>query len=287
MGLTVNIALTGSTGFIGRHVVGSLTARGHRVVEILRPGMAEAALTPNFVEFNLDRPPRDAFKRLGSPEVLVHLAWGGLPNYGSIHHVESELPRQVKFLSALIDQGLPRLVVSGTCFEYGLKEGQLKESDPVSPVTEYARAKTLLHERLRQSHPDADIVWARLFYPYGPGQASQSLYSQFQRACEAGAESFPMSPGDQLRDYLPVEMMADHVAELSLARGVLSQVVNVGSGKPIAVRDLVAQWAAERDADIQLQTGSYPYPEHEPKNAWAKIAVLESILGHRSHDTQT
>lgn len=230
------------------------------------------------MEFDLETPPRDAFERLGSPEVLVHLAWGGLPNYGSSHHVESELPRHVKFLSELADQGLPRIVVAGTCFEYGLKEGQIKETDPVAPVTQYARAKTLLHEQLLRIDLGVDIIWARLFYPYGPGQAPQSLYGQFHRACESGAKFFPMSPGDQLRDYLPVEVMADYLARLAVLRLEVPLVVNVCSGSPIAVRQLVETWAKKCRSAITLQAGVHPYPSHEPRNFWGNSQVLKSLL---------
>ena len=271
--------MTGSTGFIGRHVVESLTDRGHEVVEILRPGRREAARTRTFVEFELESPPRDAFERLGSPEGLIHLAWDGLPNYGSSHHVESELPRHVELLRTLVGQGLPRIVVAGTCFEYGLREGQIKETDPVAPVTEYARAKTLLHKQLLRLDSDADIVWARLFYPYGPGQGPQSLYGQFHRACEAGAEFFPMSPGDQLRDYLPVEDMADYLARLAVLRLEGRLVVNVCSGRPIAIRQLVDTWAKKCRSAITLQPGVYPYPVHEPRNAWGDNEWLRSLLG--------
>ena len=48
-----------------------------------------------------DRPRRsagDAFERIGRPDVLIHLAWGGLPNYRSLHHFEGELPAQYRFL---------------------------------------------------------------------------------------------------------------------------------------------------------------------------------------------
>lgn len=277
-GLTVKIALTGSTGFIGRHVAESLVNRGHEVVEILRPGRQAAARTRNFVEFDLGTPPRDAFERLGSPEVLVHLAWGGLPNYESVHHVESELPRHVKFLSALAGQGLSQIVIAGTCFEYGLKEGQIKETDPVAPVTEYARAKVLLHEHLLRMDSVTAIVWARLFYPYGPGQSLQSLYGQFERACESGDKFFPMSPGDQLRDYLPVEDMADYLARLAGLRIESQLVVNVCSGRPISIQQLVEKWARNCSSQITLQTGVYPYPAHEPRNAWGDDEMLRSLL---------
>lgn len=270
--------MTGSSGFIGRHVVEALLDRGHSVVEIVRPERRAEARTENVVEFGLDSPPQDAFQRLGRPDAIVHLAWGGLPNYSSAHHVEEEYPLHADFLSDLANQGFPRIVVAGTCFEYGLKEGVLKETDPVAPVTEYARAKALLHQQILERAPDTEIIWARLFYPYGSGQNPASLYGQWHSACESGAEFFPMSPGDQLRDYLPVEEMADYLAQLAVSDCIGTRAINVCSGHPITVRQLVEQWAEDCNSKVKLQVGAYPYPAHEPRNAWGDDTVLRTLL---------
>ena len=71
---------------------------------------------------NLDEYYGDELSKLGSPDVVLHLAWGGLPNYTSDKHLKNELPKQIKFLEGLINQGLKSLVVTGTCFEYGMQE---------------------------------------------------------------------------------------------------------------------------------------------------------------------
>ena len=256
----------------------SLLDHGHTVVEVVRSGRRAGAQTPSVLEFDLQSPPKDTFRALGRPDALIHLAWGGLPNYSSPHHVQEQFPLHVKFLSTLAAQGLQRMLVAGTCFEYGLAEGRIKESSPVAPVTEYAQAKVLLHQHLLERASGTEIVWARLFYPYGDGQSANSLYGQFQLACKSGAELFPMSPGDQLRDYLPVEEMGDLLSRLALTDGIGTRVVNVCSGQPISVRHLVERWAKDCNSNIRLRTGVYPYPAHEPRNAWGDRSLLDALL---------
>ena len=98
----MKIAVTGGGGFIGRHVADELTRRGMAATLVLRPG-ASARVTAGghrVVHLDILQPPTDAFERMGRPEALIHLAWGGLPNYRSLHHFETELPAQYAFTGA-------------------------------------------------------------------------------------------------------------------------------------------------------------------------------------------
>jgi len=49
------------------------------------------------VRLDLAAAPANTFELLERPDVLIHLAWGGLPNYRSLHHFEQELPLQYRF----------------------------------------------------------------------------------------------------------------------------------------------------------------------------------------------
>lgn len=277
----MKITLTGASGFLGRHVVAGLIASGHAPHIVLRPGtevppgMEDLPLS----RINLHDPSANAYAACGSPDLLVHLAWDGLPNYLSLHHFESELPAQYRFLRRMIDGGLPKLIVTGTCFEYGMKSGCLCESDSAQPANPYGFAKrTLLSmlEMLRAEKP-FDLTWARLFYLYGEGQASSSLFSQLCAAVEAGRANFPMSGGEQLRDFLPVGDFRRDFIRLALAPGSHG-VVNLCSGAPVSVRTLVERWLAERGWNIRLELGHYPYPDYEPMAFWGSRQKLDAIL---------
>lgn len=284
------IAMTGSTGFLGRKVATALREMGVEIIEVVRPGRAKSIKSQEqnrewIVEADFDDPRSDLLDTCGNPDTFLHLAWGRLNDYTSPEHLSVELPRHVRFLTHLFETGQRRVVVAGTCFEYGLSEGSLSESLDVAPVTEYATAKVRLHEELRHvcQKFGASLIWLRLFYLYGSGQPARTLWGQFQAALANESATFRMSLGDQTRDYLPANEMASQIARLAVIpiHGVIT--TNVCSGQPIRVRDLVCAWVKESGKHITLDLGALPYAQHEPRHAWGDAKTLNLLLQKTEH----
>jgi nucleoside-diphosphate-sugar epimerase len=276
----VSVAVTGATGFLGRHVVAALNRRGVSPTLVSRPGPVPDRLAGHpVVEMDLGHAPADVYDRMGRPEVLIHLAWGGLPNYGSPHHLEQELPAQVSFLEAVLASGLGAVTISGSCLEYGLQSGELSEELPTAPVTAYGKAKDALRKRMEemQERLPFRLTWARLFYLHGEGQAPGSLVPQLEAAIARGDGVFNMSGGDQLRDYLPANEAAGYLVDLAL-NGRNNGVVNVCSGRPVSVRELAEGVVDRHGSSIQLNLGHYPYPEYEPMAFWGDRRKLDRAL---------
>lgn len=271
----MKIAVTGASGFIGRHVLAELSKQQIEVVAIVRPSSRKSFPPSNHrvIELDLHRAPSNTFEIIGRPDVLIHLAWHGLPNYKSLHHFEVELPAQYFFLKNIMESGLSTLLVAGTCLEYGMQSGPLSERMATRPTVAYGFAKDTLRrqlELLREIHPFA-FVWTRLFYLYGEGQHENSLWPQLNRAVQRGDKVFNMSGGEQLRDFLPVTEVARQIVSLACAR-VDAGVVNICSGRPISVRNLVEGWIRENGWAITPNFGYFSYPDYEPMAFWGSHA---------------
>lgn len=277
----MKIAVTGASGFIGRYVLAELLRHSVEIVALTRDTRRLADFSDKVLlkEMDIGLVSQDCFDLTGQPDVLIHLAWDGLPNYKSLHHFETELPKQYRFLKAIVEGGLGSLVATGTCLEYGMQSGPLSENLPAMPNNPYGHAKDTLRRELQflQSTGEFNFTWARLFYMYGDGQAPSSLYPQLKQAVMRGEAKFDLSGGEQLRDYLPVQQVARYLVELALAR-CNGGVVNVCSGKPISIRTLVEGWLLANDWQIELNFGYYPYPDYEPMAFWGDRRRLDEIL---------
>ena len=278
----MKVAVTGTTGFIGRHVLAELEARSVETIALARSATAKPMghSSSRVVQLDLHNAPSNAYELMGRPDVLIHLAWAGLPNYKSLHHFEQELPAQYQFLKSLLESGLQNIVVAGTCFEYGLQSGPLSEDIAPHPSNPYGFAKDALRcqlEYLKSACP-FHLTWARLFYLYGEGQAESSLWPQLRQAAERGDPVFNMSGGEQLRDYLPVTQVAKHLVSVALKNKDIG-AINVCSGTPISVRKLVEGWIKEYGWSIALNLGHYPYPDYEAMAFWGDSRKLSTLIG--------
>ena len=274
------ILITGATGFLGRHVFEYL--RRQNQYDLTVAGRNEKdlkALCPNYIVCDLNRIEQTGLEPFGRPDYLIHLAWEGLPNYRQLHHIETNLPAAYRFLKGMIQLGLKNLTVVGTCFEYGVQNGCLSETLPANPTTCYGIAKDSLRRFLEALHSQYAfrLTWTRLFYMFGKGQRPDSLIPSLDRAIDDGEKVFNVSSGEQLRDFLPVEDVAERIARITL-NSCFDGIVNICSGKPVSIRKFVENHLIERNAEIQLNFGHRPMAAHEPVAFWGDAGRQDALL---------
>jgi nucleoside-diphosphate-sugar epimerase len=282
---SMKILITGATGFIGNYVIKELLKREEH--EILATAIEPAnALTHiewidrvKYISCDLNQKNENYFAFFGKPDLLIHLAWEGLPNYLELYHFERNLFTNYFFIKNMVLNGLNDLSIIGTCLEYGLTEGCLSETMQTNPVTPYGLAKDTLRRFIEELNAKFGFKfrWIRLFYMYGQGQNPNSLLSQLERALDKNETQFNMSGGDQLRDYLPVEVVAQYIVKISL-QNEFNGIVNCCSGKPISIKSLVENYLKDKRKNITLNLGYYDYPKYEPMAFWGNVSKLKLIL---------
>jgi dTDP-6-deoxy-L-talose 4-dehydrogenase (NAD+) len=279
----MKVLVTGATGFIGSYVVKELLKRQHHVIATSR-NLDKARSygwfsQVQFIPCDLNVGQENFFQIFQQPNLLIHLAWEGLPNYKDLFHLEENLFSNYRFLKNMIEHGLKSLVVTGTCFEYGMQSGALSEDMETKPDNPYGLAKDTLRKFLEQLQKkiDFELKWVRLFYMHGKGQNPNAILSQLDKALENGETDFNMSGGEQLRDYLPVETVAEYIVKIAMQNKVTG-IINCCSGNPISIRKLVENYLKEKQKNIHLNFGYYPYPDYEPMAFWGDNKKLKMAL---------
>ena len=282
------ILVTGATGFIGNYVVKQLLEKGHEVMATSADGNKASKMEwfdkVSYKELNFENLHQGTnyFEFFENPEKIIHLAWEGLPNYKLLFHYEVNLHRHYFFLKNMIENGCRDVTVTGTCFEYGMKEGSLTELMCTEPANPYALAKDTLNKFLHELSKKETFTqrWVRLFYLYGKGQNPGSLFSQLQIALDNNQKVFNMSGGEQVRDYLPVEKAAEYIAMIALQNKVTGSI-NCCSGKPVTIKQMVEDYIRKAGKPIEPNLGYYPYPDYEPMAFWGDNKKLQQIINEK------
>jgi nucleoside-diphosphate-sugar epimerase len=147
----LRVAVTGSSGFIGRHVVATLVAHGHTAVRVPRP----------FEQRRLS----DAFRGV---DAIVHLA-GVVSAISDAAFVEGNV-RTTRLVAAAAAEAGRRLVHISSLAAAGPAppSAPRAESDPPNPITTYGRTK-LAGEMEVQQMPQLRWTILRPGVVYGPG----------------------------------------------------------------------------------------------------------------------
>ena len=258
----MRLMVTGGTGFLGGAMVRQAVAAGHDVAVLTRSDDAALPGRAARIRGSLANPPWDEIARFG-PEVVVHAAWVTTPgSYMESPENEDWLRWSVGFASGLSRVGARRLLALGTCIEYAITGGLLKEDEtPVSPQSAYARAKVELHRRLLQDLQGSGVglAWARIFYPYGPHEHPARLASSLIARIRAG-EVLGLRTPRSTKDYIHEDDVGS--ALMTLAESGAEGTFNVGTGVGVTVEELARTLAglAGRPDLVAVDAGARPDP---------------------------
>ncbi len=243
----MRILVTGATGFIGRHTVRHLLASGHELAILVPPGeaaagrgMCDAISGMQHYRGTMEQVPWREIAEF-APSACLHLAWIATPEvYLDSPENLMHLEWSQTFIRRLVEMGVRRVVVTGSCAEYA-------PSGDTSVAPLYVQCKTRLWEWLKQEFGNAQVggdaftvAWLRLFYPYGPGEAPQRLISALIASFRE-QRPFTVRCPAVAKDYIHVRDVASALAGMVAARYVGD--ADVGTGHAVSLGALATQVA--------------------------------------------
>ncbi len=235
----MRVFVTGALGFVGRHLVPHLRARGHEILATdLELDASDAVAVAEFVART-------------SPDAIVHLA--GVSSVAAARQ-DPALAFRVNFLGAhaLLEATArhaphARLLLVGTGDSYGSAPPgapPFSEAAPLRPGSPYARTKAAA-DLLAAGYLERglDVLRVRPFNHTGAGQSDAFVASSFARQLveiERGTRADTLEVGnlDSVRDFLDVSDVIEAYA-LLCEPGVPAAAYNVASGRGVSAGALL------------------------------------------------
>jgi len=269
----MKLFVTGGTGFIGAHFLEAALRAGHEVTALRRES-SKSVITVS--ESSALRWIDASLEKVGAGQLSGHDALLHFASYGVSPQpctwdqaIKTNVTDSLVLLERSVEAGIPRIILCGTCMEYGAsaeKSEAIPPTAPLEPIGPYAASKAAFSVAASALCREKKFQLAilRLFTVYGEGQHPDNFWPSLRRAAVAG-EDFEMTAGEQIRDFTPV----DHVAEDFLRTLELPMndgeplLRNVGTGEPRQLGDFARFWWEKFGATGQLRLGSIPYRPHE------------------------
>ncbi len=270
----MTIAVVGARGFIGRRLAAALTAAGHQVIAVSSEDGHFGA------DSGLLSPPAIA----GSVDSIVYLSQS--PRY-------RELPQQAAHLWAV------NVVSAMTAAEWGRRHGARqfvyassgtvyrpsfdahRESDPLRRDRGYALSKVHGEEALRQFEGDLDVVCARFFSVYGPGQHGKlipNLVAGIRSGRTVQIQPHPHRADDSGGVRLSLTHVDDAVAGLvKVVEQRRAGAINVASPEALSIREIAAAIGAAVGKAPAFETGAEP----RDGDVIADASAFAALLGRR------
>lgn len=278
--LTIRLLVIGGGGFIGQHVTVHALNLGWEVTSL---GLTERrfsgvkCMVADIANFEVLR------QTLRETRFDYVVNCGGYIDHaqfksGGRRLIDTHFSGLLNLVELLDRSSLKRFVNIGSSDEYGAVAEPQSEWAREAPISPYSLAKVAAVHFLQMMYRTESFpaVTLRLFLTYGPGQDKSRLIPQIIHGCLEN-RSFPVSGGDQLRDFCYVEDTVRAIFATLRTSAADGQIVNLGSGFGVSIRSVV-----ERVCDIigggVPQFGVLPYRPCENMALYADVTQAAKLL---------
>lgn len=279
----MRIFITGASGFIGKNILELLSSGSNKLLLLARDKRELGSLgrykqNAIFSDLKniayLQKDIKDF-----NPQVLIHLAWEGIPDF-TFKMCKRNLDNSLALINFIINEtDCKKIIISGSCLEYGRTNGECRESDPVNINSLFAWTKYSLYCYLNFTckELDKDLIWFRIFYAYGPGQRKESLIpsliSSFKKRIEPDIDG-----ALNAHDFIHVRDIAQAFRQ-AVDKKVKSGIYNLGTGKSIRVIDICKITERIINGETRLPN-RIKLNRHSKKtlNFWANINKTKKAL---------
>ena len=277
----MNILVTGATGFIGSHLMEKLKSSKFKIFALRRnKNLPKKNKNIYWINKGLEEVNLIDFKDI---EIVIHLASVGVsPKVESIKKLDDiNVKESLRLINLANNAGVKRFIATGTCLEYGKEADNWQNIPPnatLKPLCSYSKSKAksfkLLYEFACKNK--IQLFYGRIFSAYGEGQYKKNFWPSLKLAAITGND-FYMTLGNQIRDFIKVEEVAQHLLNAISREDVLTGkplVVNIGTGFGQSLKEFAMKEWKNFGAKGELLPGKLESRINEIKQMVANIDNL-------------
>lgn len=313
----MKVFVTGGAGYIGSHTLVQLLLAGHDVCVFDNYSnsspitLARVRQLTNHEIIAIEGDLRDAAPLTRAlcdfaPDAVIHFA--GLKAVGEsntlpLHYYQNNVSGSMNLLAAMNEASCRRIVFSSSATVYG--EAQylpLDEAHPIAPTNPYGRTKAMVEEVISDwaiATPAASAALLRYFNPVGAHESGRigedpdgppNNLMPFVAQVAVGrreklsifGDDYDTRDGTGERDYIHVvDLAAAHLAALDYCNSAVGcEAINVGTGRGITVKELVA--AYERACGQSLSVEIAPRRQGDVASSYAATDKAAATLNWRA-----
>jgi len=264
------VAVTGTTGFLGGHVVRQLKQANAEVIAV-----NDRRRTVSRHKANLDietvwfDEPTELAPAVQSilPDYVIHLhaAITTARDQTALEQtVQTNLLPSIALMMACMEMNLKRLILMGSGEEFGLVTGRFDDHSNANPPSPYgaSKAAATCYAKMFSNAFQLPVVVLRPSVIYGPCQAPRMLIPQVMHSLLAGKE-IAVTAGMQTRDFIHVDDVARGIVSALTVSGIDGRSWNLGSGEIVTVKDCLSRIETITGRSGLVRYGAIPYKTGE------------------------
>ena len=283
------VLVSGASGFIGSHLIRLLIEEGAEISVIVRYGSIEHNVRLSYcwekmriIEADIRNIESLSPLRAEKFDFIFHLAAYNHVGNSFLHvgeAIETNCTGTTNLLETVQDYG--KFIYISTSEVYGQQEPiPFVEDMYPHPNSPYAVGKYAgeLYSLMKQRQSNSPIVVIRPFNAFGPYQSTRAVIPELIDKCLRGVPILT-TEGKQTREFNFVTDLSEGMLLAALSDNVVGEIINLGTGKDIAIRDVATLIHKKTNSKSELRIGALSSRPNEIWKMSSDATKAKEILG--------